>query len=215
MQGWCFHGFCLLIPCRTVPSQKAQTNEETEDITMDTTSWSQNWFDILGRTRWSTLSSRGQRFRRTVCCCAWKKYGMFWKYSQTVATPVNSPKKQQVKSLLTLQRANNIVILLNTCKLSKGELKNAMMNFDESVLSVEMLMRLRSMVPTDDEKKVINENHWQIVMICRITFSDVLKLSVQQENQMQSGALVVHSISASFPHKTNLLCLNENLMCRK
>jgi hypothetical protein len=66
----------------------------------------------------------------------------------------DSPKKQANKTLIGLQRANNIVILLNSFKTSIPNLKAAIINFDETFLTVDRLKGLKSMAPTDDERKV-------------------------------------------------------------
>eukprot|EP01114_Cavostelium_apophysatum_P021014 TRINITY_DN7206_c0_g1_i1.p1 TRINITY_DN7206_c0_g1~~TRINITY_DN7206_c0_g1_i1.p1 ORF type:complete len:739 (-),score=147.03 TRINITY_DN7206_c0_g1_i1:81-2297(-) len=66
--------------------------------------------------------------------------------------------KREVVNLLDLQRSNNIAIVLSRFKVPTSEIKRAITEFDESILSFDALVAIKSIIPTADEKKLLS-NH--------------------------------------------------------
>jgi diaphanous 1 len=73
----------------------------------------------------------------------------------TTLPPANSMKQINTqKSLLSIQRANNIAIVVSSFKMTIPELMECICCFDDKVLTVEKLKQLRSILPTEEEIKV-------------------------------------------------------------
>ncbi|KAL5507835.1 hypothetical protein ACEPAH_5453 [Sanghuangporus vaninii] len=72
-------------------------------------------------------------------------------------SPLNSPRKNSVLTLLDTNRANNILIMLSRMKPSLSEIKSALLAIDDSVLSVEDLKAIARHLPTSEEIKRIDE----------------------------------------------------------
>ncbi|KAL5487624.1 hypothetical protein ACEPAI_5732 [Sanghuangporus weigelae] len=72
-------------------------------------------------------------------------------------SPLNSPRKNSVLTLLDTNRANNILIMLSRMKPSLSEIKSALLAIDDSVLSVDDLKAIARHLPTPEEIKRIDE----------------------------------------------------------
>jgi hypothetical protein len=74
--------------------------------------------------------------------------------SKAERKPTQSNKTQQV-SLLDIKRANNVAILLSHFKLSFEDIKQALLQFDDDILPAEKLLALKSIIPTEEERKIL------------------------------------------------------------
>eukprot|EP01116_Phalansterium_solitarium_P008805 TRINITY_DN2276_c0_g5_i1.p1 TRINITY_DN2276_c0_g5~~TRINITY_DN2276_c0_g5_i1.p1 ORF type:complete len:948 (-),score=328.88 TRINITY_DN2276_c0_g5_i1:72-2915(-) len=69
----------------------------------------------------------------------------------------NKPKSTTV-SLLDMQRANNISIVLSPLKLPIEEIRAALIALDETKISIEVLAGLRRLVPTKEEIELLKDH---------------------------------------------------------
>lgn len=58
------------------------------------------------------------------------------------------------KTLLSIQRSNNIAIVVSSFKMNVSELMECICCFDDKVLSIEKIKQLRNVLPTEEEIKV-------------------------------------------------------------
>ncbi|TFK28908.1 FH2-domain-containing protein [Coprinopsis marcescibilis] len=71
----------------------------------------------------------------------------------TPATPsqILSPKKQNVTTVLDITRANNVAIMLSRIKMGLAAICNAILEMDDSALSVDDLKAIGKQLPTNEE----------------------------------------------------------------
>ncbi|KAG0314255.1 hypothetical protein BGZ99_008272 [Dissophora globulifera] len=77
--------------------------------------------------------------------------------NQVVANVAANAEKKKTVSLFSVNRANNIAIMLSRIKLSYPEIRIALMEIMDDKLSIENLKAIKQYVPTGDEIELIKE----------------------------------------------------------
>ncbi|CAG8625746.1 6835_t:CDS:10 [Cetraspora pellucida] len=91
---------------------------------------------------------------------------LFSKNPNGIKSPVSPPPKKSVfTTLLDMNRANNIAIMLARIKLSYTEIKNSILELNDETLTVENLKNLKSYAPTTDEINLVREYTGDIGML--------------------------------------------------
>ncbi|KAF0356988.1 FH2-domain-containing protein [Gigaspora margarita] len=75
------------------------------------------------------------------------------------------PRKSLFTTLLDINRANNIAIMLARIKFSYSEIKNSILELNDETLTVENLKNLKSYAPTTDEIELIREYTGDVGML--------------------------------------------------
>lgn len=81
--------------------------------------------------------------------------------SQAVATPI-SGKKQAPTTLISLQRAQNISIMLQRIKLPFPQIRASLLAVDDGLLTLDHLKALKSCLPSADEMELVREFNGEI-----------------------------------------------------
>ncbi|KIK96072.1 hypothetical protein PAXRUDRAFT_32637 [Paxillus rubicundulus Ve08.2h10] len=84
---------------------------------------------------------------------------------QTQSQMFGPSRKQNVTTLLDITRANNIAIMLSRFKIGYPAIRQALLDFDDSILSIEDLKAISKQLPTTEEMNRIKD------------FGDVSKLA--------------------------------------
>ncbi|KAF9438927.1 hypothetical protein BGZ76_002926 [Entomortierella beljakovae] len=82
---------------------------------------------------------------------------LFCKNQTITANIAASTEKKKPVSLFSVNRANNIAIMLSRIKLSYPDIRIAMMEISDEKLSIENLKAIKQYVPTSDEIEIVKE----------------------------------------------------------
>lgn len=74
-------------------------------------------------------------------------------------------RKQNLITLLEFNRANNIAIMLAKIKLPYPDIRDAIWNIDDNILSTDNLMAIRQYIPTKEEIEIVKEYQGDVDML--------------------------------------------------
>ncbi|KAF9105603.1 hypothetical protein BGX27_009549 [Mortierella sp. AM989] len=82
---------------------------------------------------------------------------LFCKNRTVAASAAVAPDKKKAVSLFSVNRANNIAIMLSRIKLTYPEIRVALMEISDEKLNIENLKAIKQYVPTSDEIELVKE----------------------------------------------------------
>ncbi|CAG8457272.1 24000_t:CDS:10 [Dentiscutata erythropus] len=86
--------------------------------------------------------------------------------TSNIKSPVSPPPRKSVfTTLLDINRANNIAIMLARIKFSYSEIKNSILELNDETLTVDNLKNLKSYAPTTDEIELVKEYTGDVGML--------------------------------------------------